>query len=225
MQPKALFIGSIGVVSETSEFQRQAYNKALRESGLGWEWSPEVYPKLLRTSGGMQRLETLAAATNQSVGRETVTKIHRRKTELAGREIVAQRVPLRPGVAELIRAARAAGAKVAWVTSTSPANTNALLEAAGDALSADDFDRIFHRDDAAQGKPSPDVYHAALEYFGLAAEDCLAVEDSVDSVLAAKGAGVYVIATLGANHAGAPVNNIADEVYDSAADIPVGKYF
>lgn len=225
MKYSVLFLGSIGVVSETSELQRQSYNTAMKENGLNWEWSRPVYRDLLQTSGGIHRLETLAAATNQSVSDFDIRNIHTRKTELAGKKIVEQQVRPRAGITELIRAARAAGAKVAWVTSTSKANTDALLEAAGDALSASDFDRIFHREDAENGKPSPDIYEAALKHFNVSADQCVALEDSVDSILSAKGAGIYTIATLGKNHEGASVTNIADAVYDSAADIPVQDLF
>ena len=225
MKPSVLFIGSIGVVSETSELQRQAYNQALKDQGLNWHWTLPTYKKLLQTSGGIHRLETLTASTGQELSEDTITKIHASKTDLAGKSIVDKKVAPRPGVVDLIRAAKESGAKVAWVTSTSKDNTGALLEAAGEQLSAEDFDHIFHAGDAPQGKPAPDIYQAALQHFGVEADDCVAVEDSINSILSAKGAGIYTIATLGENHRGTPVDNIADAVYASADSIPIRDYF
>ena len=224
MKPTVLFLGSIGAVAETSDLQRQAYNQAFQENGLDWHWTPETYRALLQQSGGLSRLELLAAATNSGLSDETAQTIHARKTEIACQMVVDKKAGLRAGVAELVKAAKASGARVGWVTSTSEANTNAILEASGGALAASDFDYVFHRDDAAQGKPDPEIYRVALERFGASADQAVAVEDSLQSVLAAKGAGIHTVATPGAFH-DEPMAGIADAVYASAAEIPVDELF
>ena len=224
MTPTVLFLGSIGAVAETSDLQRQAYNQAFQEHGLDWHWTPETYRALLQQSGGLSRLELLAAATNTDLSDETAQKIHARKTEIACGLVVDKNAGLRPGVAELVTAAKAAGAKVGWVTSTSEANTNAILAASGGALSAGDFDAVFHRDDAESGKPDPEIYRVALERFGASAGEAVAVEDSLQSVLAAKGAGIRTLATPGAFH-DEPMAGVADAVYASAAEIPLAELF
>ena len=45
---KAIFLGSIGVIAETSELQRQAYNAAFSEFGLDWYWSIANYCEMLK---------------------------------------------------------------------------------------------------------------------------------------------------------------------------------
>lgn len=225
MANNVLFLGSIGAVSETSEIQRQSYNDAFDENGVGWHWEPDTYRQLLQSSGGIQRMELLSAAANQGLTEETIHNVHARKTALAGERVVAQGISPRAGIVDLIAAARAAGAKVAWVTTTSKDNTDALLNAAGDELNASDFDHIFHREDAPEGKPAPDIYEVALRHFDAKPEDCLAVEDSFASVLAAKRAGIPVVATLGKNHQGVNVDRIADWQYDSAAEINTQRLF
>ena len=42
MQTTHLFLGSIGVLAETSDIQRRAYNAALSEAGVPWEWNPDL---------------------------------------------------------------------------------------------------------------------------------------------------------------------------------------
>lgn len=209
MNPKVLFIGSIGVVAETSELQRQAYNHALKESGLDWEWSLETYKELLQSNGGKDRLKTLANATKQVLSEDLIQKIHTRKTEIACNLIVDHKVKPRPGVVQKIEEAKSAGVKVAWVTSTYEANTNAILQASGGALQVESFDRIFHRHEVSTGKPSPEIYQLAMEYFDVLPTDCIAFEDSLTSILAAKGAGIFTMASLGAFHS-EHVENIAD---------------
>ena len=56
----ALLFGSIGTVMETSDVQRRAYNQALKEAGLNWVWTREIYAELLSQSGGQERLAMLA---------------------------------------------------------------------------------------------------------------------------------------------------------------------
>ena len=48
---KALFFGSIGTVIETSEIQRQSFNKAFKDAGLNWYWNIATYCNLLNNPG------------------------------------------------------------------------------------------------------------------------------------------------------------------------------
>lgn len=218
MSVKALFIGSIGVVTETSDYQRRAYNQAMKEHSLNWEWDTETYKELLKSNGGKLRLEVLSKATGQSLDQATIDKIHARKTEIAGELIIKDQLKPRAGLIKLIKAAKADGAIVAWVTSTYEANTNALIEASNGELSTDHFDHIFHRDEIKSSKPSPDVYHFVLQHFNLDASECVAVEDSLGSLLSAKAAGIFTVVTLGKFHE-EQVENIADLVLDSLEEI------
>lgn len=54
------------------------------------------------------------------------------------------------------------------------------------------FSVVISSDDVKYGKPAPDVYFEALNKLNLNADDCLALEDSVNGVLAAKAAGITV---------------------------------
>ena len=49
---KAILLGSIGVITETSELQRQSYNEAFAHHGLDWYWSIANYCELLKKPGG-----------------------------------------------------------------------------------------------------------------------------------------------------------------------------
>ena len=58
-----------------------------------------------------------------------------------------------------------------------------------------EFDFVATRDDVNSGKPDPEIYLLALEKSGLKPEECIVIEDSRNGVLAAKGAGMSVVAT------------------------------
>lgn len=188
----ALFLGSIGVLAETSHLQREAFNAAFAEAGLDWHWSEARYADLLTRSGGADRIASEATRRGEDVD---AAALHARKSALFQQRL-AQGVPLRPGVAEAMRAARAAGRKVALVTTTSAANVSAVLAATG--LAAGEFDLVLTRADVARPKPDPEVYARALDRLGhLKAH---AVEDNPDGLRAALGAGLSCTAFPGALH-------------------------
>ncbi len=197
MPKTALLFGSIGSVAETSDIQRRAYNQALREAGLNWVWDKDTYAELLTLSGGKERLAMLASATGHELSAKQIEQIHARKTEIACEEIVRTQVSLRPGVADLAKLGKDRGMKLAFVTTTYEPNVDAIFEAAGSTLSRDDFDYIVERTDVAHGKPAPDAYMLALKQLDIAPADALAIEDTANSVMAAKRAGITVVATPG----------------------------
>ena len=58
----------------------------------------------------------------------------------------------------------------------------------------DRFRVIRNRDDVAHAKPAPDLYLSALEGLGVDASEAIAIEDSPNGAVAAKAAGLYVVA-------------------------------
>lgn len=197
MKPTALLLGSIGVLAETSDIQRRAYNQALKEAGLDWEWDADTYRDLLMDSGGVKRLSRLNKEKEANLSDDDITKIHARKTEIACQEISGGGTSLRPGVAALIEQALEQGIQVALVTSTYEANIDAIAAAAGDELPLAKFSVVLTRDDAQNSKPAPDVYLAALERLEVDSSEVIAIEDSEPSLHAAKQAGIYTVVTSG----------------------------
>lgn len=195
---KSIMFGAIGTMVETSDIQRQAYNDAMREAGLSWNWDRATYSELLLQSGGKDRLPHLAAATSTVLSQATIDQIHARKMQLACERIVAQGVPPRPGVAELIGFAKEKGIKLAFVTSTYQANIDAVFAAVGTAFDMRDFNFIGSRGTVTHGKPRPDIYLAALSALGIAPYEALAIEDTAISAVSAKRAGISVVVTPGA---------------------------
>jgi beta-phosphoglucomutase-like phosphatase (HAD superfamily) len=104
-------------------------------------------------------------------------------------------IPLRDGVERLLGEAREAGVSLGIATTTSAQNIAALLQTTlgPDALTW--FQAISAGDDVPRKKPAPDVYLDALAKLGLRAADCVALEDSVNGLNAAKAAGIFTIVT------------------------------
>ena len=200
VQVKAVIFGAIGVIAETSDLQRQAFNLAFHEQGLDWEWDTDTYRRLLSINGGQTRLR---AYRNEDAQRSNVTDaviatLHERKTYHYSTLTAAGAVTPRPGVAELIKVCRDAGVRVAFCTSTSMENVDAIKSALGDQLDFGAFASITTIDKISAVKPAPDAYLHCLSQLGLAANEVIAIEDTPVSMAAAIMAGIAVVATPGA---------------------------
>ncbi len=193
----SVLFGSIGTIAETSEMQRKAYNDAFTEHGLDWTWDREEYVRLLPQSGGRDRVADYAKDRGETVDADAV---HQTKSRLYQEALGKTPVEARPGVVDTIRRAKADGLKIALVTTTSPANIDALTSAIA-GLDKADFDVIVDVTKVDTPKPDKAPYVWALEQLGEQPGDCAAVEDNAYGVQAATAAGVAVIAFPGANTA------------------------
>ena len=194
----AILFGSISTVADTSELQREAFNRAFSDHGLGWTWEREDYRSMLVTSGGRARIEEYAAARGQEVDAQAV---HATKSAHFQEDLADAATP-REGVVDTIREARSAGVKVGLVTTTAAENVAALLDALGPEVGRDDFEVVL--DGEQVGKPKPDgaAYALALRQLGEDAANCVAIEDNVEGVRAAVAAGVPCVAFPNANTRG-----------------------
>jgi HAD superfamily hydrolase (TIGR01509 family) len=104
-------------------------------------------------------------------------------------ELFAAGLEWRPGALEALRMVRAAGWPTALVTNTGRALTEMALEGIG----REHFTVSVCGDEVPRGKPDPDPYLRAAELLGVAAPDCLAVEDSPTGTAAAELAGAAVL--------------------------------
>jgi HAD superfamily hydrolase (TIGR01509 family) len=195
----ALLLGSISTIADTSERQRQAFNQAFAEHGLDWHWGQDQYRAMLSHSGGQARIAGYAQSLGQAVDARAV---HETKSRIFQRNLARGGLEPRPGVVDAVKSARDHGWKVGLVTTTSPANVSALLDALGPHLAASDFDVIVDATSVAEPKPDQAAYRFALQSLGLAPGECVAVEDNVGGFRAAVAAGVPCVAFPNENTAG-----------------------
>ncbi len=91
--------------------------------------------------------------------------------------------------------ARNAGVPVAIATTTTLGNVEALLRAALGPGAKGRFAAIGAGDDVAAKKPAPDVYELVVRRLSVPAARCVAIEDTVNGVQAARSAGLQVVVT------------------------------
>lgn len=99
-------------------------------------------------------------------------------------------IELKEGVLELLQNLKDRGVRVAIATATDEERTEKYLQKLGIRRY---FDKIICATMVKEGKPSPDIYLYACEQLGRKPEECIAVEDAPNGVLAAHRAGCKVI--------------------------------
>lgn len=194
----AILFGSISTVADTSELQREAFNRAFADHGLDWRWDREQYVAMLGSNGGADRISEFARRAGEDVDADA---IHRTKSDIFRRLLRESPPEPRLGVLESISAARRDGTAVALVTTTSPENVAALVEALTPTLGDRPFDLLVDSGQVEKPKPDGAAYRFALDRLGERAERCVAIEDNVGGVDAARDAGIAVVAFPNANTA------------------------
>ena len=109
------------------------------------------------------------------------------------REVLRSDLTARPGVRALIAEAQRRGLPIAVASSSLREWVRLKLEVIG---LADAFPVALGGDDVEQGKPAPDIYIKAAGLLGLAAAECVAIEDSPIGLAAAAASGAYTVCTL-----------------------------
>ncbi len=199
---KALIFDVDGTLADTEkDGHRVAFNLAFQQADLDWDWSIELYGKLLKVTGGKERIRYYLDEFNQAFERpdnldQFIAKLHNSKTEIYTSLLAEGSIPLRDGVLRLIQEARQAGLRLAIATTTTPANVSALLEHAMDENAESWFEVIAAGDIVPAKKPAADIYFYALEKLALNADECLAFEDSHNGILASMGASLTTIVTV-----------------------------
>jgi HAD superfamily hydrolase (TIGR01509 family) len=116
--------------------------------------------------------------------------LHARRKARMAELIDAQ--PIRPGVAEMIYAAADSGLRLAVASSSGRAWVASHLER---RKLLPHFDAVCTGDEVERVKPDPALYRLALKRLGVEPHHALAVEDSRNGMLAAKGAGLRCVVT------------------------------
>ena len=181
-----LLFGSIGVLVETSELQRQSFNRALNMNGVNWNWNVGTYCDLLKEPGGKKRLSEY---TDNQLSAEKVAQIHKDKQSVF-EELIGVGVKPKSGCVEAIKKCKDNGGKVGFVTATTPYTVAIIEKSLSNHINFDDFDIITSCNSVAQPKPSSEIYEYALSELEIGAAQTIAIEDTKANQKAAINSGI-----------------------------------
>ena len=128
---------------------------------------------MIRRYGGGLRIEITSAIIKELIG------------------LIKEKGELMVGVKESLDFVRSKNVKIALASSSSYEIINTVLEKFG---LMKEFEVIYSAQEEEYGKPHPAVYISAAKRLNVAPVECLAIEDSLNGVLAAKAAKMKCIA-------------------------------
>jgi HAD superfamily hydrolase (TIGR01509 family) len=200
LNPQAIIFDVDGTLADTEDAHRQSFNKAFSETGLDWHWDVALYDKLLKVTGGKERIKHFLATYLPTFTKPAdfdgfVKNLHALKTVHYNAMLREGAIPLRPGIKQLIEQSHASGITLAIATTTTAENVSTLLEVG----LGKDWEKYFSAngcgDIVPHKKPAPDIYFWVLDKLGLPASACIALEDTNNGLRAALAAGVKTYIT------------------------------
>jgi HAD superfamily hydrolase (TIGR01509 family) len=197
---RALIFDVDGTLADTEETHRQAFNAAFIQFDLWWDWGPQRYAELLRVSGGKERIAHYIGTLNVAAAERArllglVPSLHRTKTRIYTELLERGQRPFRPGVLRLLREAKSCKLALAIASTSSSESVASLLRANLAAEPGIGFEVVACADQVPAKKPAPDIYNLALSSLRFAADECIAFEDSVNGLRAAKAAKLITVVT------------------------------
>jgi HAD superfamily hydrolase (TIGR01509 family) len=212
---KALIFDFDGLILDTETPEVLVWQAIYREQGFELpvhEWEKTVGGYGISTFDAAEHLSHL------SQGRLDAVSMRTRYREESGLLIEASSIL--PGVLEIIHEARESGVRVAIGSSSPHSWVDTHLKRLGIFHF---FNPVICQDDVAPGKtkPNPDIYLKVLDMLKVQNIEAVVFEDSPNGVLAARRAGVFVVAVP--NGLTALMNVSGDLTVSSLAEMSLQK--
>jgi len=207
---RALIFDFDGLILETETPSYQAWADVYREHGH--ELPMDLWHASIGSDEGFDPAGHLAALVGDGFDLAGTQARRRARTNelIIALEVMA-------GVREYVADAKRLGLLLA-VASSSP---RAWVLGHLARLHLDtEWDAVRTSDDVARTKPAPDLYLAAVDALGVAPDEAVAFEDSMNGIAAAKAAGLRCVAVPNALTSGMDLSR-ADIQLDSLAQTPL----
>lgn len=126
------------------------------------------------------------------------------------------RLPMKPGVKELLTFLKERGKKIALASST---RQQVVTDELRDAGIIEYFDRIICGDMVSRSKPAPDIFLKACEELNVSPSDSYAIEDSYNGIRAAHAGGLHPIMVPDLLPADEEMQSLAEVVLPSLTSV------
>ncbi|KAJ9545240.1 hypothetical protein OSB04_024947 [Centaurea solstitialis] len=213
---EALIFDCDGVILESEDLHRQAYNLAFAHFNVccppfsqPLNWDTDFYDVIQnQVGGGKPKMRwyfkengwpsstVFATPPENDTDREKLIDILQDwKTEKYKDIIKSGSVEPRPGVLRLMDEAKASGKKLAVCSAATKSSVVLCLENLIGMERFQSLDCFLAGDDVKEKKPDPSIYITASKKLGISEKACLVVEDSVIGLQAATKAGMACVIT------------------------------
>lgn len=203
MSLQALIFDVDGTLAETERAgHRMAFNRAFSEAGFDWYWDKHLYADLLAIGGGRERIVAFLKHYQKDISlrdaaktRALIDQLHARKGQHFKDLVAEGAVQLRPGIKRLLLEAKGIGVRLAVATNCSSISLEAICQNQLGGAANEWFDVLVTGDQLQHKKPHPDAYRLALQALELAAEKCIAFEDSYIGLTSASANQITTVVT------------------------------
>ena len=215
---KAICLGSIGTIVETSELQRRAFNLAFKKCDLPWVWEEGIYKDMLVKAGGKKRIRSYADEAGFSISPEETEKVYKLKNHYFTEHMRSTTLTPRAGIRSLLNRCSEYGVKVCWVTTANKEIVYLLKDVLNSCIDFGGFELITTIEEGVEPKPAPDIYLKVVSQIGIFRDLTFAIEDSESGFTAANEAGIRCLIVPGQLKKSQQYNG-SETVLESAEDI------
>ena len=191
---RAIILDLDGVVAETEDLHRQAYNLTFEEAGLPQRWTYSDYRARLIQSAG-SKLREIPIPSGLADPGSFHSGLYTRKRQHYINLVHKASLPARPGILRLIDEALEAGVQVGVASTCDKEGALHILKGCLGEQRLNSLSTVRAGNDAQRRKPAPDIYWLALNDLGVPAASCIAIEDTRHGVESALGAGLWTLVT------------------------------
>lgn len=183
---KAVIFDLDGVITDTAHYHYLAWKRLAESLDLPFD---EAFNEQLKGVDRMGSLELILAQGSRSWTQEEKRALAEAKNRHYV-ELIATMTPgdVLPGVLRALDEVRGAGLKIGLASVSKNAFT--VLDKLG---IRDRFDAVVDAALVTHSKPHPEIFLTAARQLGVAAADCLGVEDAVAGVASIKDAGMVAV--------------------------------
>tara|TARA_Y100001968_G_C19432888_1_gene758040 strand:- start:336 stop:1082 length:747 start_codon:yes stop_codon:yes gene_type:complete len=193
---RAVFWDVDGTIADTELCgHRVAFNLAFEDYDLDWNWNENQYLKLLRISGGLNRIIHYRNEIGSIVSDKRCSEIQLRKRYHYKNLIQSGHIKVREGVLRLINELYSFDIEQFIVTTSGRGSLEPFLQTSLNSY-LNYFSGIITYEDVSKHKPFPDAYKLALKLSKKSEVNCIAIEDSRIGIEAAIAANINCLLTL-----------------------------
>lgn len=202
MTLQAIIIRADGALAETEDVRRRAFAQVFAEAGFDWPCDREGFALTAKLGSGEARMAHYVRSIlrgkpeTQDVS-FLIQAMQRRASKIFGELLATSAIEPRPGIRDLIIAARADGLRLVLLSLLEQRDTERLLTTLFGDRGRTLFDCVISGDKSGKGECEP-LYAEARDALGFDPKHSLVVECGRRGYLAAKASGFPVITTRSA---------------------------